>query len=254
MAEKKAKEEDLVEEVIEEVNYDPAKLTLQERIVIAMNNIRIKKDGKNKFANYNYFKPDTINSKVNPLFLQLKIFPRFYTDYIKFGDETTQITDMEQVKTSTLVTKYSYKEMAYLELIDILNPQVKEVYQMPIEHPDIKGANKMQNIGGARTYAKRYLYMEALNIADDEIDLDATKDGAKSKKPASQDEELATKINEIKVLVNSLRDQKAKDIDIAAAIKEVFTDNGKPSAKYDECKSSEEAQAIINHLKEKFFN
>ena len=253
MAEKKAKEEDLVE-VAEEVDYDPAKLTLQERIVIAMNNIRIKKDGKNKFANYNYFKPDTINSKVNPLFLQLKIFPRFYTDYIKFGDETTQITDMEQVKTSTLVTKYSYKEMAYLELIDILNPQVKEVYQMPIEHPDIKGANKMQNIGGARTYAKRYLYMEALNIADDEIDLDATKDGAKSKKPASQDEELAAKINEIKVLVNSLRDQKAKDIDIAAAIKEVFTDNGKPSAKYDECKSSEEAQAIINHLKEKFFN
>lgn len=253
MAEKKAKEEDLVE-VVEEVNYDPAKLTLQERIVIAMNNIRIKKDGKNKFANYNYFKPDTINSKVNPLFLQLKIFPRFYTDYIKFGDETTQVTDMEQVKTSTLVTKYSYKEMAYLELIDILNPQVKEVYQMPIEHPDIKGANKMQNIGGARTYAKRYLYMEALNIADDEIDLDATKDGAKSKKPASQDEELAAKINEIKVLVNSLRDQKAKDIDIAAAIKEVFTDNGKPSAKYDECKSSEEAQAIINHLKEKFFN
>ena len=75
MAEKKAKEEDLVEEVIEEVNYDPTKLTLQERIVIAMNNIRIKKDGKNKFANYNYFKPDTINSKVNPLFLQLKIFP-----------------------------------------------------------------------------------------------------------------------------------------------------------------------------------
>lgn len=254
MAEKKAKEEDLAEEVIEEVNYDPTKLTLQERIVIAMNNIRIKKDGKNKFANYNYFKPDTINSKVNPLFLQLKIFPRFYTDYIKFGDETTQITDMEQVKTSTLVTKYSYKEMAYLELIDILNPQVKEVYQMPIEHPDIKGANKMQNIGGARTYAKRYLYMEALNIADDEIDLDATKDSAKSKKPASQDEELAAKINEIKVLVNSLRDQKAKDIDIAAAIKEVFTDNGKPSAKYDECKSSEEAQAIINHLKEKFFN
>lgn len=254
MAEKKAKEEDLVEEVIEEVNYDPTKLTLQERIVIAMNNIRIKKDGKNKFANYNYFKPDTINSKVNPLFLQLKIFPRFYTDYIKFGDETTQTTNMEQVKTSTLVTKYSYKEMAYLELIDILNPQVKEVYQMPIEHPDIKGANKMQNIGGARTYAKRYLYMEALNIADDEIDLDATKDGAKSKKPASQDEELAAKINEIKVLVNSLRDQKAKDIDIAAAIKEVFTDNGKPSAKYDECKSSEEAQAIINHLKEKFFN
>ena len=253
MAEKKAKEEDLVE-VAEEVDYDPAKLTLQERIVIAMNNIRIKKDGKNKFANYNYFKPDTINSKVNPLFLQLKIFPRFYTDYIKFGDETTQITDMEQVKTSTLVTKYSYKEMAYLELIDILNPQVKEVYQMPIEHPDIKGANKMQNIGGARTYAKRYLYMEALNIADDEIDLDATKDGAKSKKPASQDEELAAKINEIKILVNSLRDQKAKDIDIAAAIKEVFTDNGKPSAKYDECKSSEEAQAIINHLKEKFFN
>lgn len=253
MAEKKAKEEDLVE-VAEEVDYDPTKLTLQERIVIAMNNIRIKKDGKNKFANYNYFKPDTINSKVNPLFLQLKIFPRFYTDYIKFGDETTQITDMEQVKTSTLVTKYSYKEMAYLELIDILNPQVKEVYQMPIEHPDIKGANKMQNIGGARTYAKRYLYMEALNIADDEIDLDATKDGAKSKKPASQDEELAAKINEIKVLVNSLRDQKAKDIDIAAAIKEVFTDNGKPSAKYDECKSSEEAQAIINHLKEKFFN
>mgnify|MGYP003295087267 CR=1 FL=1 len=254
MAEKKAKEEEDLVEVTDEVNCDPAKLTLQERIVIAMNNIRIKKDGKNKFANYNYFKPDTINSKVNPLFLQLKIFPRFYTDYIKFGDETTQVTNMEQVKTSTLVTKYSYKEMAYLELIDILNPQVKEVYQMPIEHPDIKGANKMQNIGGARTYAKRYLYMEALNIADDEIDLDATKDSAKSKKPASQDEELAAKINEIKVLVNSLRDQKAKDIDIAAAIKEVFIDNGKPSAKYDECKSSEEAQAIINHLKEKFFN
>ena len=249
----KEKEQENIQDNIQK--EDISKLNLMERLNIVMNEIRIEKNGTNKFQNYNYFEPEAINNKVNPLFLKYKIFPHFYTDFIDYPVEVEETTKCDQNVSPIYIktTKHEYKEIAFLVLTDILNPDVSKTYKIPIISADIKGANKMQNIGGARTYAKRYLYMEALNISDNKLDLDNGKLEDKTKKPKSDNQKLEEKISEIKAMVTTLREQKIKDTEIAATIKEVYTDNGVPSAKYDGCKTIEEAQKIIDNLEKKFY-
>ena len=55
--------------------------TLQEKIVLIMNELRAQKDGKNTFANYNYFKPDDLLNLLNPLLLKHKLFCKFNLIY-----------------------------------------------------------------------------------------------------------------------------------------------------------------------------
>lgn len=227
------------------------KMSLRERILCIINEIRITKTGKNTFSQYDYFKPEQINQRVNPLLLKYKVFPLFYTYFETFENEVAEMVSEDNgIK---YVTKKELKEIAKLELQDILGKDETVVYQMPIERIEIKGANKMQNLGGVRTYAKRYLYMEALNISDDKLDLDSDDMSNKAKgKQTSKDAKVAEIIAKIQVKVEALRELKVKDIDIAKAIKSVYSDGDKPSANYMNCKTVEEAEKILNKLNEIF--
>lgn len=120
--------------------------TLQEKIVLIMNELRAQKDGKNTFANYNYFKPDDLLNLLNPLLLKHKLFCKF-----------------------NLIYKDSYYQA---ELI-LADDKEKEVYLFDILKATVKGANEAQNSGATLTYAKRYSLMNAFNIAENEADFDS---------------------------------------------------------------------------------
>lgn len=227
------------------------KMSLRERILHVINEIRITKTGKNTFSQYDYFKPEEINQRVNPLLLKYKIFPLFYTCFEGFETEVVETSsDKDGMK---YTTKRELKEIAKLEFQDILGRDQTVIYQMPIERIEIKGANKMQNLGGVRTYAKRYLYMEALNISDDKLDLDSDNMANKVKgKQPSTDTRVAEVIGKIQVKVEALRSAKVKDTDIAKIIKSVYSDGGKPSANYKNCQTVEEAEKILEELNKTF--
>lgn len=227
---------------------DISGLSLMERMLIIMNEIRIEKNGKNTFSNYDYFKPEEINKKVNPLFLEYKIFPHFTTIIKEFEIATT-----ESLEKSQIVTQKEFREIAQLKLIDILNPKDILIYEMPLKEIEIKGANKMQNVGGVRTYAKRYLYMEALNVSDNKLDLDSNEmNDKKNSKPASKDSKLESVINEIKLKIEVLRKGGIDNVEIANAIKKVHTDGGSPSANYITCQDAASAKKILDVLNSTF--
>lgn len=239
-------------EVLENEKIDLENMNLMERVLRVANEIRIIKNGKNEYSNYKYFKPEEINQKVNPLLLKYKIFPLFYSYYETYDMEICET--MESEKAMKCITKKELKEIAKLEFQDILGKDKTIVYQMPIERIDIKGANKMQNIGGVRTYAKRYLYMEALNISDDKLDLDSDDMSGKNGKlkPSSNDTKVAEIKGKIQLKIETLREEHIKDVDIVKVIKEVYSDGGKPSANYANCKSVEDAQRILDALNKAF--
>ena len=232
----------------EEKPLNLEEMNLQERVLYIMNEIRLSKVGTNSYSNYDYFTPDSINQKVNPLLLKYKVFPLFYTKYESYVEEETETLDNGVPKSST---KTGYRQIAVLKLMDVLKKDEDLVYSMPIEIAEIKGANNMQKIGGTRTYAKRYLYMEALNISDDRLDLDSNEMSAKEKiKKQSKDEKVSTVINQIQLTVETLRKKGITDTDIAKAIKEVYSDNGKPSANYKTCDNVDDAKSILAKLNE----
>ncbi|MBO7697386.1 MAG: ERF family protein [Methanobrevibacter sp.] len=141
----KKTDENIENEIIESeesVKIDLNEVSLKERILLVMNEIRISKNGKNTFQNYEYFKPEEINQKVNPLFLKYKIFPWFYTDFEQYETETLETLG----ENTSITTKKDYREVAVLKLQDILKKDEDVVYKMPIKNIDIKGANEMQKM------------------------------------------------------------------------------------------------------------
>lgn len=101
----------------------------------------IKKSGQNKFAGYTYY--------------ELADF----TPYI--------IKFCEQMK---LFTAVSFdKELARLKIVNAENPEEFIEYTSPMEQLELKGCNKIQALGGVETYSRRYLYMSAFDIIENDM-------------------------------------------------------------------------------------
>lgn len=129
------------------------KLSVKKRIVKIANLLRVKKEGSNTYANYQYFEPDAILANLNPLLEQNDLIAIFNLKVHEFKDDY-----------------YT----AYLTIADT-DTDEKVEYQFDIEKAEVKGANKAQNSGATLTYAKRYSLMNAFNIADNEDDFDSNK-------------------------------------------------------------------------------
>lgn len=156
-------------------------LSLKRKILTISNEIRLGKDGKNKFANYSYFTPDSINAELTPLLLKYGVFCHF---------------NLEK------------NDKSYIARLEVSNADDNETIGYSIESPEleIRGANPVQSLGGLQTYLKRYLLMNVFNIADNKDDFDANEQNKKkeniSKKETQVDEILKESINVLEEISN----------------------------------------------------
>lgn len=111
---------------------------------VQLQSMKLKKSGKNKFAGFSYYELADFLPAINKIFLDLKICSNFS---INEGIATLTVTDWED--------------------------NTKEVFTSPIESLELKGCTKIQALGGVHTYLKRYLYLNALEIVENDM-LDPT--------------------------------------------------------------------------------
>lgn len=154
----------------------------------------IKKSGHNKFAGYTYYE-----------------LSDFIPYIIKFCNE-------EKIFTSITFTN----EYATLTIINSENPSEKIRYTSPMRELSLKGCNEIQGLGGVETYSRRYLYMSAFDIIENDM-FDAVVNSEVDKK-----KQMITNIKKYK---NAL---------------EVVKKHGK---KLSDC-TEEELTTILNELKE----
>lgn len=89
-------------------------------------------------------------------------------EYFELDDFMPHITEL--CFKNGLTTKFNFNlENATLEVIDSDDPGVKEIFEMPVKVSAIMLCNEMQNIGGTKTFSKRYLYSDAFEISESEI-------------------------------------------------------------------------------------
>jgi hypothetical protein len=124
-------------------------LSIAERIICIQNELRVNKDGRNTFSNYDYFKPDEILQALNPLLQKYNVFVKF---------------DLEEKSENTYSAKTTIRNA---------EGTVAEVYLFDINKASVKGANEAQNSGATMTYAKRYSLMNIFNIAENSSDFDS---------------------------------------------------------------------------------
>lgn len=111
---------------------------------VQLQSMKLKKSGKNKFAGFSYYELADFLPAINKIFLDLKMCSNFS---INEGIATLAVTDWED--------------------------NTKEVFTSPIESLELKGCTKIQALGGVHTYLKRYLYLNALEIVENDM-LDPT--------------------------------------------------------------------------------
>lgn len=100
----------------------------------------IKKTGKNKFAGYEYYELGDILPPINELQAKYKT-----CSFIRFNND-----------------------VAILTVINTEKPDEQIEFTSPMASVSLKGANDVQNIGALQTYQRRYLYMAAWEIVEND--------------------------------------------------------------------------------------
>ena len=108
----------------------------------------LKKTGFNKFSNYKYYELGDFMPAINEICKELKLF--------------TQVT--------------FEKEYAILTIIDIEKTEDKLEYYSEMVKTSLKGCNEIQALGGVQTYQRRYLYMNAFEISENDYYIDGKED------------------------------------------------------------------------------
>lgn len=130
-------------------------------IRVKLQNSKLKKSGKNKFAGFDYFELADFLPKLNELMLEEKINDRFY---IKDDLATLELQKGEEINVYTMPfvlfsTPLTYKKD---KSGNFLKNKDGEYIQMP-------SMQDIQYLGALNTYYKRYLYLNAFGITDGEV-------------------------------------------------------------------------------------
>ena len=102
--------------------------------------LELKKSGHNKFANFKYFELGDFLVPATKLLNEIGLCP-----IITFTDELAKMT-----------------------LVNTDNPGETIEFTSPMRDLELKGANSMQSLGGCETYQSRYLYIQLLNIVEND--------------------------------------------------------------------------------------
>jgi len=132
-----------------------------QNVITRIKESEVSKGGKNDYSGYDYFTPEQIEELVSKECFTEKLFYKF--DLIRnelgiFG--RLSIYDIEDPK-------------------DDKEESEPVVYEMASDIPVIKATNVAQQLGGAMTYTKRYLMMNAFSITDNNLDHDTTQNTKK---------------------------------------------------------------------------
>ena len=106
-----------------------------------LQNRPMKKSGENKYSNYQYF---------------------------ELGDFLPQINEISAANGIASIFNYTV-ELATLTIIDTDKIEDTILFTTPVVASELKGCMPMQSVGAMQTYARRYLYVMAFEISENDI-------------------------------------------------------------------------------------
>jgi hypothetical protein len=109
-------------------------------VAVELQKTEIKKSGENKFAGFKYFELSDFLPTVNELFLKNNL-----AGFCSFNNELAILTIVDTEKG---------------DKIEVTSPMVQIA---------MKGANEIQSLGAVQTYSRRYLYLAALGIVENDV-------------------------------------------------------------------------------------
>lgn len=146
-----------------------------------INEIRYKlskemnKSGKNDYSKYSYFQLKDFMPQALELFNEKGVYTEFWVSKDKYampGKKTITRTFKEDgtlaLETEVEEENFEYKEFAHLKVINLDDED--DVIELAKETANVQlqAAQPIQNLGGKTTYMKRYMYMDLLEINEND--------------------------------------------------------------------------------------
>ncbi len=130
-------------------------------IRVKLQNAKLKKSGKNKFAGFDYFELADFLPKLNELMLEEGINDRYR---IEEGYAILELVKGEEKQEYTIPFKLFETPLTYKKDKDgnFIKSKEGEYIQVP-------SMQDIQYLGALNTYYKRYLYLNAFGITDGEV-------------------------------------------------------------------------------------
>jgi hypothetical protein len=158
----------------------------------------LKKGGKNNYSNYSYFQLDDFIPTLLQLCNDNGLFTQFWIgrDKVDMPTETVEVTttdsDGNTITTKTVKENFQYAEFAHLVIYDVESQDTME-FTKETANCSLSGAQPIQNLGSKTTYMKRYMYMDAFEIVEND------KIEEETGKPEPKVEKKTTKTSKPKV-------------------------------------------------------
>lgn len=133
----------------------------------------LKKGGKNDYSHYDYFQLDDFIPQLLQLCNDNGLFTQFWIgrDKIEMPTETVEVTTTDAegntINTKTIKENFSYMEFAHLLVTDVDSQETIE-FTKETAACSLSAAQPIQNLGSKTTYMKRYMYMDAFEIVEND--------------------------------------------------------------------------------------
>lgn len=137
---------------------------------VELQKMNLKKTGENKFAGFKYYELADFLPTVNEMFLKHKLSSNFSI----------------------------IEDTAYLTIVNLEKEGEYIKFTSPIADANIKGCTPVQSLGGVHTYLKRYLYINALEIVENDM-FDSKVGDMEVEKPKPMTEEQKELLNSLDV-------------------------------------------------------
>ena len=149
---------------------------------VMLQNKKLKKSGYNDYGGFKYFELSDFLPSVNEIFAQLKLCSQFSLTKEIYDDNTTN-------------------DVAKLFVINTEEPSDVLLFSSPVAVANMKGAIAIQQIGAMHTYMRRYLWLIAMEICEnDEIDATSGKQPETAPKQATATTERKASPKQMQIL------------------------------------------------------
>lgn len=196
----------------------------------------LTKSGKNDYSHFTYFQlKDFLPTIVDECAKKQELFIYFTIDKEKVDLPKKVTTTIGEGANATITEEnFEYREYGYLTVIDLASG-VSKVYKKETKDATVSGATAIQNLGAKSTYMKRYLYMDLLELAEDD-QVDGANNNTNVEAPK------ATTTPTPKVETKKTETKKATTTEAAKPVEEVSKD--------DELMSLEDKEEITKFILE----
>ena len=171
---------------------------------------QMNKSGKNTYSNYDYFQLKDFMPQALELFNKHGVYTEFWISRDQYDlpakITTTRVLNEDGTIASEVETKeenFEWKEFAHLLAVNLDDEEDTIELTKETANVQLQASQPIQNLGGKSTYMKRYMYMDLLEINENDQVEEQTGKPAKvetktttrsTKKPAVQT--VTTKVKE----------------------------------------------------------